>query len=102
MDKLDRSSDESALPQDGDPAARPRRIRISMPVTLELSADRTAKAIIDDLSKDGFRLRSRAALQPGQKLKMHTPRETLACELRWVNGFTAGGVFAENSDPPRW
>lgn len=73
-----------------------------MPVELELGSNCTAKAIIDDLSKDGFRLRSRALLHPGQIFKMHLQRETVTCELRWTDGFEAGGVFRGDAKAPTW
>jgi hypothetical protein len=83
-------------------ARRARRVTVSMGVNLELGPDRIVKAVIDDLSKDGFRLRCRAILYPGQNLKMHLPRETLVCELLWVAGLQAGGIFAETSAAPAW
>ncbi len=73
-----------------------------MPVFLELAPDIKIKAIIDDLSKDGFRLRSRAVLHVGQSVTLHLPREAVACELCWVDGLEAGGVFREAAEAPRW
>ena len=73
-----------------------------MRVNLELGPDTIIKAVIGDLSKDGFRLRSGAVLHVGQKVTMHLPRETVACELRWVNGMQAGGVFADAPAAPAW
>jgi PilZ domain-containing protein len=83
-------------------ASRPRRVRVSMPVMLEIGPNCTVKGIIDDISKEGFRLRSRALLHPRQVLKMRLPRETVACELRWTDGLEAGGVFKEESKAPKW
>jgi hypothetical protein len=73
-----------------------------MAVQLELGPHRMVKAILDDLSQDGFRLRSGALLHPGQILKIHLPRETAICELRWVDGLQAGGVFTEASNAATW
>lgn len=81
---------------------RARRVKIRMAVSLELSEDRIVKALLDDLSKDGFRLRSGALLHPGQRLRMHLPRETVSCELKWVDGLEAGGVFSDAPTVPAW
>jgi hypothetical protein len=81
---------------------RAERVKVRMPVDLELSPNSLVRAIIDDLSRDGFRLRSRAILHEGQSLKMHLPRATVTCELRWVDGLQAGGVFIEAPDAPSW
>lgn len=85
-----------------EPARRPTRVKVTMPIMLEVSPGRTVKAIIDDLSKDGFRLRSRAPLEVGQRVKIHMPRETVDCELLWVDGQCAGGVFAETAQAAIW
>lgn len=73
-----------------------------MSTVLEIQPDFRVKAIIADLSKDGFRLRSRALLHVGQIVKLHMPREMVPCELRWVDGFNAGGVFLEKSNLADW
>jgi hypothetical protein len=82
--------------------ARARRVKVSMGVGLELREGSIVKAVIDNLSKDGFGLRSGAVLHSGQRLTMHLPRATLACEIRWIDGLQAGGVFAEASAAPSW
>ena len=79
-------------------AERPRRVKLSMAVMLELAPGCTVKAKVDDVSKDGFRLRSRVLLHEAQKIRIRMPREVIRCEVRWVDGFAAGGVFDE---PPR-
>jgi hypothetical protein len=73
-----------------------------MPVTLTLDSGHRVKAIVDDLSKSGFRLRSRALLHLGQTFDMHLPRDTVACELRWSEGVAAGGIFIGNLNAPAW
>lgn len=73
-----------------------------MSITLELSKDCAVKAIIEDLSSDGFRLRSRALLHPGQRVRMRLPRDTLDCKLLWVDGIVAGGVFEKSPELPIW
>jgi hypothetical protein len=83
-------------------AGRQRRIRISMPVELELTPGSKIAAEINDLSKDGFRLRSSAVLHAGQALTMHLPRDTARCEVRWVDGLDAGGVFHEPARISEW
>lgn len=103
MDSLKRAP-ETMLKwlQNREHSSRSRRVKISMTVMLELGPHCTVKAIIDDLSKDGFRLRSRAILHPGQLLKMQLHRETVACQLRWTDGFEAGGVFCEHAEVREW
>lgn len=81
---------------------RARRVKINMSVILELASGCKVKATIDDLSRDGFRLRSESVLHLGQTLTMHSPRETVLCELRWVDGHEAGGVFQQQAEPPKW
>jgi hypothetical protein len=73
-----------------------------MTVCLDLQTGERVKAIVEDLSKSGFRLRSSALLHPAQKLRMKLPKETLACEVRWVDGLEAGGVFTESLEVPSW
>jgi hypothetical protein len=81
---------------------RAPRVRVSIGVGLEFGPGSIVKAVIGNLSKDGFHLRTGAALHPGQSLTMHLPRETVACEIRWVDGRHAGGLFAEASAAPSW
>lgn len=73
-----------------------------LPVVMEIRPDFKVKAFLEDLSKDGFRIRSRAVLHVGQVVSLHMPRETVACELRWVDGFAAGGVFLTQSTLAVW
>jgi len=53
-------------------------------------------ARIVNLSSDGFRLHSNAALQPGSEVTLeavgHNPVKALIC---WACGQEAGGVFSE-------
>ena len=85
-----------------DVASRPARARVRLHAMMEVRPDFTVKAILEDLSKDGFRLRSRVILHAGQIVTLHMPRETVACELRWVDGFEAGGVFLDRSTLAVW
>ena len=81
---------------------RAARVRVSMPVVLELAPARRVKGLICDLSKEGFRLRSGALLYAGQAVSMHLPRQTVVCQVRWVDGIEAGGIFAEKVELPEW
>ena len=81
---------------------RPRRVAIHLEVVLELSPAKLARAIVDDISKDGFRLRTRAVLRPGQRVFLHMRRDRVACEVRWVSRPEAGGVFIDAAAPPSW
>ena len=81
---------------------RPRRVSVQLKVMLELTAGNLVKAIVDDVSKDGFRLRTRAILHPGQTVFMHLQRERLTCEVRWVSRPEAGGVFIGAAAAPSW
>ena len=82
--------------------ARARRIRVDMPMILELNPGFQVKALLNDVSEGGFRLTSRALLHAGQSVMMRMPRETLACQLCWVNGRQAAGVFLQSPKPDRW
>lgn len=76
-----------------DALVRAPRAKVRMPVRLTTRPGFTAQAFFEDLSKDGFRLRSPIVLHVGQLISLEMPRETVACEVRWVDGFEAGGVF---------
>jgi hypothetical protein len=65
-------------------------------------SDLPVKALNEDISKEGFRLRSRAVLHVGQLITLTMPSETIAAEVRWVDGFEAGGVFLEKCDLAVW
>ena len=82
--------------------SRSTRARVRLPVIMAVRPGFKVKAVIDDLSKDGFRLRSRAMLHARQVVTLEMPRETVACEVRWVNGFEAGGIFVNESKLPDW
>lgn len=84
------------------PLTRDRRVKVSMRVSLKIDSGHTALAIVDDLSKDGFRMRSRALFHPGQRFRMHMPRDTADCEIRWADGLEAGGVFLQRAPAPKW
>lgn len=85
-----------------DVAHRPSRACVRLSVVLEVRPDFKVKAIIENLSKDGFRLRSRAILHVGQVVDLHMPRESVSGELRWVDGFNAGGVFRDEPTLANW
>jgi hypothetical protein len=72
---------------------RPPRVQVNMNVVVEFETGATIKAVIQDLSTGGFRLRSRTLFYVAQRVKLHLPREIVEGELRWVDGFEAGGVF---------
>lgn len=88
--------------QDPEQPGRRRRVTVSMPVTLELAPNCTIKAIIDDLSACGFRLRSRVILHVGQQVIMRMPRGKMPCRLRWVDGHRAGGEFIDEAREATW
>lgn len=83
-------------------AGRPRRVNLAMKIVLELSPGSEVDAFLQNLSKDGFRLTSETQLHAGQQLKMRLARETVDCELLWVDGLEAGGVFEKQAQEPRW
>lgn len=64
--------------------------------------DFKVKALIENLSKDGVRLKSRVMLHAGQVVELEMPRETIACQVRWVDGFEAGGILVGESSLPDW
>lgn len=73
-----------------------------MHVLLALRSDVSTKAFIEDISKEGFRLRSRAVLHVGQRIRLTMPRETIAAQVRWVDGFEAGGEFVKKAGLAAW
>jgi hypothetical protein len=72
---------------------RARRVMIRMPVLLELAEGRLVEAMLADLSSAGFKLRCGSPLRPGQEMMMRLPHQRISCEVRWVNGDEAGGLF---------
>lgn len=81
---------------------RAHRVKVFMPVVLEIVPGCTVNATIADLSREGFRLRSPVVLSVAQAMTMHLPRETVRCELRWVDGLEAGGIFHGRAQTPTW
>lgn len=81
---------------------RSKRVRINLPVILEIRRGSEVKAVIEDLSQDGFRFRSEVPLRAGEALKMRLPRGVVDCELRWVDGYNAGGVFKQPDSAAQW
>jgi hypothetical protein len=75
---------------------------VRLPVVVAVRPDFKIKAVIEDLSKDGVRLKSRVVLHVGQVVSLEMPRETIACEIRWVSGFEAGGVLLDDNALPDW
>ena len=73
-----------------------------MPVVLESDSGWTMDALIADLSKTGFRLTASAILHVGQMLTMRLPRETVRCQVCWVDGLEAGGIFNGRAGVPTW
>ena len=73
-----------------------------LPVVVAVRPDFKIKAVIDNLSKDGVRLKSRVVFHQGQVVSLELPRETIACEIRWVDGFDAGGVLLDDYALPDW
>lgn len=73
-----------------------------LPVLMTVRPDFKVRAIIHDLSKDGVRLKSRVVLHDGQVVSLEMSRETIACEIRWVSGFDAGGVLLDEYALPDW
>lgn len=84
------------------PPIRAARARVLLPVVMTVRPDFKVRAIIHDLSKDGVRLKSRVVLNEGQVVSLEMPRETVACEIRWVSGFEAGRVLLDHYALPDW
>lgn len=82
--------------------SRARRVGVSMPAVLQLSPNCEVSAELHNLSSDGFRLRSKIALRAGQKFRMRIDRETLHCQIKWVNSVEAGGVFLNAPKVSEW
>lgn len=80
---------------DGDipPAERPPRIDVQTEAMLTFADGSTVRVIVTDISHGGFRLRSEELLEAGEKVQLRDRHGEAAAEIRWVDGFTAGGVF---------
>jgi len=83
-----------------EPSSRAPRVRVTMPAGLELAPGYIAKATILDVSRSGFRLTCDTPLKVGQSVTMHLPRETVSCEVRWVDGNEVGGAFSDKAEGP--
>lgn len=81
---------------------RGRRVKVAMTVGLALTPSCKIKAIIEDFSANGFRLRSRLVLHVGQQFTMQMPRGDATCHVRWVDGYRCGGVFEDKIIEPIW
>lgn len=81
---------------------RDRRVKLKMAVALELAPGFIVKAVIHDLSANGFQLRSRAVLIVGQQFIVRMPRGDMTGRVRWVDGFSCGGVFDSRVIVPSW
>lgn len=52
--------------------------------------------VITDVSRDGFRLESRATLEPGSEVLLTVAKlAPVKALIRWTRGVEAGGVFLE-------
>ncbi|MCY7270957.1 MAG: PilZ domain-containing protein [Sphingomonas bacterium] len=52
------------------------------------------RAIITDISKDGFKLTAEAQLKIGERLDLRVPKTgDVPAQIRWALGNEAGGVF---------
>ena len=81
---------------------RPARVKLRLPVTLELAPEGTVDGVIRDLSSDGFCLKLRRALIVNDRFTMHMVRGKATCQVRWVNGSICGGVFDEKVSEHSW
>lgn len=81
---------------------RAHRVVLNMPVWMELVPGCLVNATIVDLSAEGFRLTSESMLYVGEAIQMHMPKGSITCELRWVDGLEAGGIFLEKVQVRSW
>lgn len=75
---------------------RSARARVHLSIIMAVRPDFKVKAVIENLSKDGVRIKSRVLLYAGQVIELEMPRETFACQVRWVSGFEAGGILVRD------
>ena len=80
---------------DGDHSQPKRSLRVDVKheASLTFSDGSTVRVVVTDISEGGFRLESAELLEAGEKVKLADLHGETAAEIRWVKGFTAGGVF---------
>ncbi len=77
---------------------RPRaaRVRIRLDAVLTEPDGCCIDVVITNLSKDGFRLQSRAELVSGEEVELQVhKRPPVRGRIQWTRRFEAGGVFLE-------
>ena len=72
---------------------RSLRVGVQNEASLTFADGSTVSVIVTDISEGGFRLESAELLEAGEKVKLADRHGEVAAEIRWVKGFTAGGVF---------
>jgi c-di-GMP-binding flagellar brake protein YcgR len=81
---------------DGDSkrVTRPPRIDVQNQAMLIFSDGSEVRVTVTDLSEGGFRLTSEEILVAGEQVRLRADRHgEVRAEIRWVDGFKAGGVF---------
>ena len=75
---------------------RSARVRIRLDAVLREPDGCCIDVVITDLSKDGFRLQSRAELVCGEEVELQVQkRPPVRGRIQWTRGFEAGGQFLE-------
>lgn len=75
---------------------RTARVTVHCDAVLTESDGCRIDVVITDVSRDGFRLHSRAELVPGDEVSLHVPKsEPVRARIHWARGYEAGGIFME-------
>ena len=75
---------------------RSARIRLRCDAVLTESDGCQVAVVITDVSKDGFRLQSRAELASGDEVELQVAKAApVRARIQWTRGFEAGGTFLE-------
>lgn len=76
--------------------SRAPRVSSHLRATLIDSNGREMPGIVTDISKSGFRIKSEEPLMIGECVRVRVDRYgNYAAQIRWANGFDAGGVFLD-------
>jgi hypothetical protein len=73
---------------------RPTRVEVNFPAVLVMSDGSTADVLVQDLSRDGFRIQIAQQILVGERVRLRAGKYgDLAAEIRWVRDVEAGGEF---------
>ena len=76
---------------------REARLRISMPVVIELSDRRIGGAVVD-LSENGIRIRASEPIGSVSSIRLFYDGGVLSADVRWIDGLEFGALVNERAN----